>query len=668
MNSMELVRFPTRSLRPSPSSPAKRLPPPFQTELIGPVRNAIVRGRQLLIHQQQDDGTWLGRQSADVSLASQLIFLLTHLKRDDAELIQQCAATIVQAQQEDGGWSIAPNAPSDVSASVQAYFALKLAGLDPSGEVLQSARHRIRQLGGADAADSNTRFLLALLGQIGYDSCDVRPPEATFVRNRESRLLAPLSLVWSHRPVTQVGIERGIRELFLKKPKEWTTTKVDGQNGRFSRTFNSFFRAAWLATERHGWTPMRRRTLARCESRVIWQTEAAQISDLDFSEIVWHMIALHVIGFGADSGELQRCEKRLREMVHVDDDQEIALPQLRETRRGDTWLAVQSLLVSGLSASNSVVTAAMEAIAESHEAKATRQTADLCNLMLLLRDVEPGKTDDQCALPPELEIWWESQFPADDTTQYSEDRLQCLRSDIESALSQLRVRQNRDGGWSATPGPSRRRTTSDLSTTCNVIEAFCNQAHNSVQPLLERGIAYLRTSQHSDGSWSSTDGRQQILYTSQAIRALLAAGALPDDDAIAAAINWLIVEQQAIGGWCETSNERNTDEIRSSSKRKTSALQTAWALMALVAAGRANDPVTRRGVGFLLDSQGDDGGWTDREWTSYDPASKRWFSNDLHSIAGPLWALSSWAVAAGSTESEPASQLSLRLMDAVAEN
>src|SRR6185503_10323622 len=156
MNSMELVRFPTRSLRPSPSRPAKRLPPPFNTELIGPVRNAIVRTRQLLISQQQDDGTWLGRQSADVSLASQHIFLLTYRKRDDAELIQQCAATIVQAQQEDGGWSLAPNAPSDVSASVQAYFALKLAGLDPSGEVLQHARHRIRQLGGADAADSNT--------------------------------------------------------------------------------------------------------------------------------------------------------------------------------------------------------------------------------------------------------------------------------------------------------------------------------------------------------------------------------------------------------------------------------------------------------------------------------------------------------------------------------
>jgi squalene-hopene/tetraprenyl-beta-curcumene cyclase len=201
-----------------------------------------------------------------------------------------------------------------------------------------------------------------------------------------------------------------------------------------------------------------------------------------------------------------------------------------------------------------------------------------------------------------------------------------------------------------------------------VIEAFCNQPKNAVQTSLKRGLAYLRASQHADGSWSNSDGRQRILYTSQAIRALLTAGAFPDDDAIAAAVNWLIVEQQANGGWCEASNEPNTDGIRSSSKRKTSALQTAWALMTLVAAGRMNDPVTRRGVDFLLDSQGDDGGWTDREWTSYDPASKRWFSNDLHSIAWPLWALSSWAVAAGSAESEPASQLSLRLMDAVAEN
>src|SRR6476659_6705391 len=132
MNSMELVRFPGRSLRPSPSGPAKQSAPPFHAELIAPVRNAIVRARQLLISQQKDDGTWVGRQRADVTLPSQLIFLLTYLERKDTELIQQCAATILHEQRPDGGWSVLPEGPSDVSASVQAYFALKLAGLDPS--------------------------------------------------------------------------------------------------------------------------------------------------------------------------------------------------------------------------------------------------------------------------------------------------------------------------------------------------------------------------------------------------------------------------------------------------------------------------------------------------------------------------------------------------------
>src|SRR5262245_60289213 len=127
MNSMELVRFTGRSSRPTPSGPAKQSPAPYHTELLGPVRNAIVRPRQPLITQQQDDGTWLARQSTDATRASQLIFVLTYLEREDAELIQQCAATILREQRPDGGWSIAPEAPSDVSASVQAYFALKLA-------------------------------------------------------------------------------------------------------------------------------------------------------------------------------------------------------------------------------------------------------------------------------------------------------------------------------------------------------------------------------------------------------------------------------------------------------------------------------------------------------------------------------------------------------------
>jgi squalene-hopene/tetraprenyl-beta-curcumene cyclase len=151
------------------------------------------------------------------------------------------------------------------------------------------------------------------------------------------------------------------------------------------------------------------------------------------------------------------------------------------------------------------------------------------------------------------------------------------------------------------------------------------------------------------------------------VRGLLAAGEATDDDAIAAATNWLTVEQQTNGGWCDEATENHSDRTPSSRRVNNSASQTAWAVLALVAAGRSNDPATRRGINFLLESQDEVGGWVDKNLAAYDPVSKRWFSNDLHSIAWPLLALSGWAVAINSAELAADDQLSLRLADTFAE-
>jgi squalene-hopene/tetraprenyl-beta-curcumene cyclase len=660
MNSMELVRFPGRSLRPSPSGPAKQSPAPFRTELIGPVRNAIVRARQLLVSRQQDDGTWLGRQAADVTLATQLIFLLSYLVRGDAELIQQCAASILHEQLPDGGWSVLPDAPSDVSASVQAYFALKLAGLDASGETLSRARRRIRQLGGADAADSETRFYLALLGQIDYDCCDVRPPEWIFTRGREGEFRAPLMLVWSHRPIRQIGIERGVRELFLTQPQDWPATAGGSQ-------FRSFYRRLLQMFEHSGWNPLRRSALAKCESQLTQQVAPARISELDFSQLIWHTVTLHTIGFGDDGAELRRCEEWVRKMVSIDDDDDLAQPRLRDTRWTDTSLALQSLLVSGTSLDNPAIAAAIDAVLKNDETKFPRQTIELCDLMYSLWRAESAETDCDHLLPPDLGIWWDSRSATKRTAHDRERRPERVQTAINQALDQLLASQNRDGGWGPNLCPTRLKAKSDCIVTAKVIETIYNLDRDDAKPLFERGLTYLRAAQHADGSWADSDGCQKIMGTSQAIRALLAAGAAPDDDAVAAGVNWLLVEQQANGGWYEPSFDAEANENGPSARRKTSASQSACAILALVAAGRADAQATRRGIDYLLNSQDHDGGWTDHERLLYDPLSKRFFCNELHAIAWPLWALSAWAVAAESAKSEAADQMSLRLVDAFAE-
>jgi squalene-hopene/tetraprenyl-beta-curcumene cyclase len=579
------------------------------------------------------------------------------LERNDAELIQQSAATILHDQRPDGGWSVLPEGPSDVSASVQAYFALKLAGIDPSGEALACARRTIRQAGGADAADSNTRFYLALLGQVDYECCDVRPPESVFTRRRENDLAVPLSLVWSHRPIKRVSIERGVRELFLKKPQDWLASGTG---------VRSFWRRAWQVFERWGWTPLRHRALARCESQLLQKIAPARISELNFNELIWHTIALHAIGFGDESAELRCCEVRMREMVAIDDDGDLAFPQLRDSRWSDTGMALQSLLLSGASTANPAVASAIDALLGDDEVGPAGSTYDPCGLLQSVWHVRRAESENENALPPDLDIWWESRTTTKLATGFFESQSDRVQLAIDRVIEHLRISQNRDGGWGLCALKSG--TMSDPIGTATATETLCNHEVENVRSFIERALKYLRAAQHADGSWSESDGRQRILATSQAIRALLSADVASNDDAIAAALNWLMVEQRGDGGWCGSSyNAAEADDGRLSLRQKASTTQTAWAVLALVAAGRANASATRRGVHYLLESQNDDGGWTDCERSLRDPISKRWFNNELQAIAWPLRALSAWAMAAESTDLEAANQLSLRLVDAFAE-
>ncbi len=330
MNSMELVRHRSTGALPHTAT-QKPLAPRFSTELAAPVRSAILRARQFLIGDQSSDGVWLGHHSANASLASLLIFWLVYAGSEDSELAQQCAATILDQQLLAGGWSRLFGGPTDVSSSVQCYFALKLLGIDPSSERLSRARKRIRLLSGADASDATTRYILALFGQIDYDCCPPAPPEMLLF-NDETRQSGPFSILWSHRPVRAVGIERGVRELFIEEPKKWREPQDI------------------------------RRTMDRIEANPVSPNTPDRIEQFHFDEVIWHAIALEALGFARGSKELSACVTRLPALVHVDEDENTASPQLASTPQIDTAVVVRSLLASGMSQNHFAVSSGMAAL------------------------------------------------------------------------------------------------------------------------------------------------------------------------------------------------------------------------------------------------------------------------------------------------------------------
>jgi squalene-hopene/tetraprenyl-beta-curcumene cyclase len=555
-----------------------------------------------------------------VSLLSQLIFMLAYLEHDDSELAEQCATTIRYEQRPDGGWSTTPDGATDVSASVQAYFALKLMGHDPADHRMRKARKRIRGLGGADAADAETRYFLALLGQVSYDACEPMPPEAFFFGRRKSLLQATKSILWSHRPVYPIGIGRGVRELFVARPIKWCTRR-------------SLTRRLPKIVEGHGWTPLRRRATNRIARQLLEHVGQPAAVELTCQELIHHIIALRTLGYELDSPEITQCEESLYDLVDIDETTGSAYPRFTASTVTDSALVLRSLLESGLSPSHPAIREGQDLVSTIATADSSLSSDDIANVIAGVRDREAQRSDCKSFLPPEIDVCWDWRDADFSGDFISDDFHHVNQSEVDSLIVRLTMRQK----------------SSQPHVTGILLESLAATANADAQTAIDRISRSLKSRQRADGSWSDSDGTNQILSTSSAIRGLLAAGSSASDDSIAAAANWLCVEQRRDGSW------------------NHSPAETAWAILSLIPAGKVNEPSVRRGIDYLLNEQNDEGGWSDRQPVFRAPVSNQWFRNDLHSSAWSLMALSRFAVAASSSQSPAGGEMSLRLISSAAE-
>jgi squalene-hopene/tetraprenyl-beta-curcumene cyclase len=639
MNTMELVRLVERAQPRRESSPQPAL---FPAKLAAPARQAIVRARQHLLSEQKPDGAWRGLQSGDVSLPSQLIFLLTYLERDDSPLIGQAAATIRDSQLPRGGWSSTPGDEADLDVSIQAYFALKLAGVDVSDPCLQRARRVIRRKGGVDAAGTTTRRFLALLGQIDYDCCPSINSRSIVRKLPHALGDVPHFLIQSVRASRDTGIARGVRELFIHKPSRWPATAAARRERSAAARFVSQARIfVQELSERFGFAALERRAADCAEHVLLGRTSAEAIRQLNFGDLVWHTIALHALGFSPDRAEMQRTMQQLDAMIRVLDDRDRAVPQHRPTPFADTVLALRSLRSSGSATNHPAMLAAVRRLSKISRTERGSEVLDLAGIVHLIRSASTTSASGEESLPPGIEICHDSQRRASTRTATKIfERAQPL---IVACVDQLLATQTRSGCWR------------DSMTTARVLEALGADDNIETQNVVQRAVAYLRRTQHADGSWADSRGVASIHATAAAVCGLIAAGVANDNDTIAAALNWLAAEQLPSGGWGErfSADERTADtDIQQLRDRETSPSHTAHALGAFVAAGQAAHPAALRAVNLLVEIQDDSGGWEEAHFTNHDASADNWFANEHHAAAIPMLALSRWALAAASTQSE----------------
>jgi len=617
--------------------------------------SALERTSNWLLEQQTDEGYWIGELEGDTILESEYILLMAFLGRESDPVCIQVARYIQDHQLGDGGWAIYPGGPTDVSASVKAYFALKIVGISPDEPSMARARQAILEAGGASQCNSFTRFYLALLGQIGYDECPCVPPELVLIPSRWSfslsamsawtrTIVVPLSIMSFFKPVRALAPERGIAELFRadrdQPPRRtarwvsWTTffLKVD----RALKWLDRWVPAAW------------RQPAIRAAHR--WMLDHCENTDglgAIFPPMVYSIIALRCLDYDLESPAVQWAIKQLNDLQIAEHGRVRLQPCLSPV--WDTAIATIALADARVPCDHPAWERAVG--------------------WLLAREVRnPG--DWRMRGPAVEPTGWHFQFrnafypDLDDSAMVllALERSPLARERAVEAASRRGVNwllsmQNRDGGWAAYDVDIDNQVLTQLpfadhnamldpscaDITARVLELLGTLGFRAGHPSVDRALDYLWSTQEPEGCWYGRWGVNYIYGTWQVLQGLSALDFPMDHPAIQQAVAWLESTQQPSGAWGETCRSYDDPKLKGTGEPTPS--QTAWGTLGLIAAGRALGPSVRRGIDFLLRTQLPDGSWNESPFTGTGFPRVFYLRYHLYRVYFPLMAMARYQAA-----------------------
>ena len=602
---------------PSPSKPTHR---PFHAEGF---EAALDRARGWLRGLQKDDGHWVGELEGDTILESETILLLAFFGREREDVCLKTARYLLERQLPEGGWPNYPGGPACVSTSVKGYFALKLTGAAVDHPEMVKAREAILRMGGAGACNSFTRFYLALLGQIPYDECPTVPPELTLIPRRwgfslyamsswTRTIVVPLSIVSHFKPVRKTPVD--IDELFVAGAKRWTRPRYP------LLSWSRFFLAAdrglkWL--DRIAPAALRRPGVPAAHRWMIEHFEDSDGVGAIYPPMVYTILALHCLGYDRDSQEVAWAWRQLEDL-RIDEDGTTRF-QPCVSPVWDTAIAAIALADADEPADEPAVERAAE--------------------WLLSKEIRRG--GDWRVRRPGIEpTGWHFQYAngfypdIDDTAMVLMALLRGGKADepryaaaVQRATTWLLAMRNKDGGWAAfdvdidnevlTKVPFADHNAmldpSCADITARVIEALGDLGFATDHPAVRKGLDYLWRTQEPEGCWYGRWGVNYIYGTWQVLQGLKAIGQPMDHPALVRAADWLESVQQGCGGWGETCRTYDDPSLKGTGNPTPS--QTAWAVLGLIAAGRADGPAVARGIQYLVDAQNEDGSWDEAEFT-----------------------------------------------------
>ncbi len=602
----------------------------------------LERARAHLLSLQDPRGYWIGELETNVTMDAEDVLLRHFLGILTPELAAESAGWIRSQQRDDGTWANFYGGPGDLSTTVEAYVALRLAGDQPGAPHMKQAAGWITANGGVTATRVFTRMWLALSGLWSWDDLPVIPPEiiylpAWFPLNIYDwgcwarQTIVALAVVASFKPARPVPFR--IDELYARVPG---LPPKAGQRDPWALAFNALDKALHRAEHKIP-RRARRAALRRCAEWIIARQEADGCWGGIQPPWVYSIIGLHLLGFGLDHPIIARAINGLERFT------------IREngTRRleacqspvWDTVLAMTALADAGLPPDHPALLKAAE--------------------WVLGEEIrQPG--DWQVRRPHTPPGGWAFEFDNDnyaDTDDTAEVILALRRtaSDNRAAISRglrwLEGMQCKDGGWGAFDADNTRELVNKLpfcdfgavidppsaDVTAHIVEALAAEGLAG-ETACRRGVIWLLKNQEPDGSWFGRWGANYIYGTGAAVPALIAAGVKPGKPAIRRAVAWLRAHQNADGGWGE--DLRSYDDPAAWAGRGAStASQTAWALLALLAAGERDSAAVERGIRWLARTQRPDGTWDEPQFTGTGFPRDFYLNYHLYRLAFPVSAL-----------------------------
>jgi len=620
------------------------------------LNKAISRAQDKLLSLQDKDGYWVFELEADCTIPSEYILMMHYLGEID-ELLQAKIANYLRSRQsENGSYPLFTGGPGDISCSVKVYYALKLAGDSPDAAHMTRLRNYILSQGGAAKANVFTRIALATFEQLPWRGVPYIPVEIMLfpswfpfhldkVAYWSRTVMVPLFILCTLKATAKNPNKIGILELFVTHPDE--ERHYFPERTVLNRVFLGL---DCLGRTTRPLIPKKLHALA-IEKAKDWIIERLNGED-GLGGISPAMMAAYeallLMGMPKDHELVVTARKAIDKLLVINEHDAYCQPCLSPV--WDTALAALAIQEAD-KGSNVFNPVTNSALTRSYDWLKGKQLSD-----------EPG--DWRISKPDLAGGGWAFQFEnpyypdVDDTAvvafAMAESKLPDLGESIHRATRWIVGMQSKNGGYGAFDvdntyyyldeipfadhGALLDPPTSDVSARCAMLMARVAQNHAEYLPALERTIGYIRSEQEDNGSWFGRWGTNYIYGTWSVLLGLEQTNLPKNDPMYTKAVKWLKSMQREDGGWGED-NYSYHDLSVSGSYRFSTAFQTAWAVLGLMAAGEAHSPEVKAGIDFILRNQQVDGVWNDKCFTA--PGFPKVFYLKYHGYDKffPLWAL-----------------------------